>query len=95
MFADVNGGFTRIPVKNMFETYPVARSQAKSLCKRLEKLKKVELDFDGVDEIGQGFAHELFVVFQNNNPGVKLIAVNASPDVNKMINHVKNTVSFA
>lgn len=39
MFSDVDGGFTKtkIPIKNIFETYPVSRSQAKRLCHRFEK----------------------------------------------------------
>lgn len=91
MFADVDGGFTRtrIPIKNIFETFPVSRSQAKRLCHRFEKFQEVELDFDGIDQIGQGFAHELFVVFQNEHPDVRLVPVNASADVEKMIYHVK------
>ncbi len=39
MFADIDGGFikTRIPIKNIYETYPVSRSQAKRLCNRFDK----------------------------------------------------------
>lgn len=94
MFSDVDGGFTRtrIPVKNIYETYPVSRSQAKRLCHRFDKFQEVELDFDGVSEIGQGFAHEIFVVFQKNHPNVKLIPINTSEAVNKMINHVVRTI---
>ena len=95
MFSDTDGGFskTRIPIKNIFETYPVSRSQAKRLYHRFEKFHEIELDFSDVDEIGQGFAHELFVVFQNKHPGIKLIPVNVSYEVEKMINHVKKTVN--
>ncbi|MBQ9886880.1 MAG: STAS-like domain-containing protein [Lachnospiraceae bacterium] len=94
MFSTVDGGFakTRIPIKNIFETYPVSRSQAKRLCQRFEKFKEIELDFDEIDDIGQGFAHEIFVVFQRNNPEIKLIPVNANTSVEKMIKHVKATV---
>lgn len=90
MYADVNGGFTRthIPIKNIYETYPVSRSQAKRLCNRFDKFEEVELDFKEVDEVGQGFAHEIFVVFQNMHPEVKIIPVNMSETVKKMINHV-------
>ena len=95
MFSDVDGGFTktRIPIKNIYETYPVSRSQARRLCCRFEKFQEVELDFDGVTEIGQGFAHELFVVFQNNHKNVKLIPINTTNDVMKMINHVRHTIN--
>lgn len=91
MFSDVDGGFTKthVPIKNIFETYPVSRSQAKRLCNRFEKFKEVELDFDGVEEIGQGFAHEIFVVFQKKHTGIKIVPVNVNPEVEKMINHVK------
>lgn len=91
MFADNDGGFTktRIPIKHFFETYPVSRSQAKRLSNRFESFQEVELDFEGVDEIGQGFAHELFVVYQKNNPDIKLTPIHTTKDVEKMINHVK------
>lgn len=93
MFADVDGGFvkTQIPIKNIFETYPVSRSQAKRLCNRFENFEVVELDFSEVEEIGQGFAHEVFVVFQNSHPEIQLLAINTCPEVEKMIHHVKKT----
>lgn len=90
MFADVDGGFTKthIPIKHIYEDDPVSRSQAKRLCNRFDSFQEVELDFNGVDEIGQGFAHEIFVVFQNRHKNVKLIPVNESEEVKRMINHV-------
>lgn len=90
MFSDEDGSFirTRIPIKNIYDTYPVSRSQAKRLCHRFENFREIELDFSGIEEIGQGFAHELFVVFQNNHPDIKLIPMNTTEDVKKMINHV-------
>ena len=93
MFSDEDGGFirTNIPVKNIFETYPVSRSQAKRLCHRFEKFEEIQLDFEGIEEIGQGFAHEIFTVFQNQHPEVSLIPLNMSSDVEKMIRHVKKT----
>ena len=92
MFADIDGGFikTRIPIKNIYETYPVSRSQAKRLYNRFDKFQEIELDFSGIEEIGQGFAHELFVVFTREHPNVKLSPLNISKEVEKMINHVKN-----
>lgn len=95
LFSNVNGGFmkTHIPIKNIYETYPVSRSQAKRLYHRFDKFQEVELDFDEISEIGQGFAHELFVVFSNSHPAIKLIPINVSPEVQKMINHVKYTLN--
>lgn len=90
-FSDDNGNFirTQIPVKNLFDTYPVSRSQAKRLCQRFDAFRIVELDFTDVPEIGQGFAHELFSVYQSQHPDVRLVPVNDNEDVRKMINHVK------
>lgn len=89
-YADVDGGFTktRIPLKEYFESAPVSRSQAKRLVSRLDRFRKVELDFEGVEWIGQGFAHELFVVFAGANPQVQLIPLRMNGDVEKMYNHV-------
>ena len=44
-----------------------------------------------IDDIGQGFAHEIFIVFQEQHNDVKLIPVNMNEDVEKMINHVKRS----
>lgn len=63
----------------------VSRSQAKRLVARFEKFKTVVLDFEGVEEIGQGFADEIFRVFANSHPGVKLIPANVTPAVHQMI----------
>ena len=68
----------------------MSRSQAKRLYNRFDKFQEIELDFSGIEEIGQGFAHELFVVFTREHPNVKLSPLNISKEVEKMINHVKN-----
>lgn len=93
MFSDVDGGFTRtrIPLKNVYETYPVSRSQAKRLCNGFERFREIELDFSEVEEIGQGFAHQIFCVFQNEHPEIKLLPLNTSEEVKKMIHHVKSS----
>lgn len=89
-YADIDGGFTRtrIPLKNIYPTYPVSRSQAKRLSHRFDSFLEVELDFNGVPEIGQGFAHELFVVYAKKHPQVLLMPFNASIAVQRMIHHV-------
>lgn len=90
MFSDVDGGFTKteIPLKNIYDTFPVSRSQAKRLCNRFEHFEKVFLDFSGIEEVGQGFAHEIFVVFAKKHPETEIIPGNANESVTKMINHV-------
>lgn len=81
---------TSIPVKEFFETYPVSRSQAKRLCARLDVFKEIELDFNGVSDMGQGFADEVFRVFQNRHPEIEIKGTNMSPNVERMYQHVIN-----
>ena len=91
MFSDVDNGFvkTHIPLKNIFtDGFPVSRSQAKRLSVRFEEFKEIDLDFKGIDDIGQGFAHELFVVFKKKHPEVRFEVSNANDDVKKMLAHV-------
>lgn len=90
-YANVDGGFTKthIPLKNMFDTSPVSRSQAKRVCNRLDRFEEVVLDFEGLEWMGQGFAHQIFVVFQNAHPQIILTPVNMNEAVTKMYQHVK------
>ena len=79
-------------MKNVFgNNFPVSRSQARRLYNRFDRFDEVELDFRGVDEIGQAFAHELFVKFASLKPDIKIKVVNAGKEVENMINRVKNT----
>lgn len=66
----------------------VSRSQAKRLYQRFEKFRYVILDFEGVAEIGQAFADELFRVFPTEHPNVKLAPLNTTEMVRKMISRV-------
>ncbi len=92
-YAGVDDGFTKteIPMKNIFDSAPVSRSQAKRICNRLEKFKEVVLDFSEIEWMGQAFAHQIFFVFQNEHPEIKFIPVNMSEDVAAIYNHVVNT----
>jgi anti-sigma regulatory factor (Ser/Thr protein kinase) len=67
----------------------VSRSQAKRLCARFERFRHVVLDFDGVAEIGQAFADEVFRVFATAHPGVELTTVNVAPAVARMIGRTR------
>lgn len=66
----------------------LSRSQAKRVMSGLEKFKVVELDFEGVPEIGQAFADEIFRVFTAAHPQVAVRAVHAGPGVLPMIRRV-------
>jgi anti-sigma regulatory factor (Ser/Thr protein kinase) len=63
----------------------VSRSQEKRLVSRFEKFKTVVLDFTGVEQIGQGFADEIFRVFAASHTKVELIPIHASVEVQQMI----------
>ena len=86
----MDGGFfkTRIPIKNIFEKAPVSRSQAKRICNRLDQFKEVVVDFDGTEWMGQGFAHQLFVVYAKAHPEITIKPINMSDSVQNMYNHV-------
>lgn len=55
---------------------------------RFERFKQVVLDFEGVAEIGQAFADELFRVFATAHPEVRLTPVNTSEAVASMVRRV-------
>jgi hypothetical protein len=62
----------------------ISRSQAKRLIARFERFKVVLLDFEGVNEIGQAFADELFRVYGNDHPAVELAPINMTEQVQRM-----------
>ena len=69
----------------------ISRSQAKRLLTRFDRFKTVILDFDGVDQIGQGFADEVFRVFVRAHSKVQLIPMNANRQVDAMIRRARTT----
>ena len=87
-------GFTKtiVPVKLLEygEAQPVfiSRSQAKRLLVRFERFERIQLDFSGIDEIGQGFADEVFRVFRSQHPNSQITAINCNNNVDRMIKHV-------
>ena len=94
-YANIEEGFvmTRVPISYVSDSgFPVSRSQAKRLCFGLDNFEKAILDFSGVDEIGQGFADEVFRVFAKAHPSLCIEYENASPEVDKMIRHVTHSL---
>ena len=92
MFAPIDEGFvkTRIPIAEVCPfAEPIARSQARRILQRLEEFKEIEFDFEGVEFMGQGFADEVFRVFQNRYPHIKLVPSHANATVLGMIKHVR------
>lgn len=63
----------------------VSRSQAKRIVARLDRFRKVVLDFKGIEAIGPAFADEIFRVFHLKHPDIELVPVNTTEDVQDMI----------
>lgn len=92
-FADIDYGFQKTVVPVALAQYGdeavVSRSQAKRLLNRIDKFKIVILDFKGVVSIGQAFADEIFRVFANQHPEIKLLETNANKDILNMISRAR------
>ena len=94
IYAPVEEGFikTEIKMKNFCEhRYPVSRSQARRIVERLNLFQEFTLDFEDISNAGQAFCHEVFVVFQNKYPNIKINYINANDAVGGMITRVLNT----
>lgn len=63
----------------------ISRSQAKRAMANLEKFDVVLLDFSDIALVGQGFADEVFRVYQNKNPDINIQYINANKDIEFMI----------
>lgn len=55
---------------------------------RFEHFKIVTLDFDGVEEIGQAFADEVFRVFQQAYPATTLVPIHMTQSIENMYSRV-------
>ena len=91
-YEDDDARFSRTHVPLRLAKYEgeklISRSQARRLLERVERFDEALLDFDGVDEIGQAFADEIFRVFRGQHPEVKIVIANASSAAKRMIDHV-------
>jgi hypothetical protein len=85
-------GFERTVVPLKLITGPKttldSRAQARRVAARLQRFRRVELDFDGLAEVGHGFADELLRVFHHQHPEVELVPVNMAPGVAALIGSV-------
>jgi anti-sigma regulatory factor (Ser/Thr protein kinase) len=81
---------TRLPLHLMVgEGQALAsRADAKRASARLSHFSCAELDFEGVADIGHGFADELFRVFRQAHPGVTLVPLGMNAQVQAMLGSV-------
>ena len=67
----------------------VSRPQARRILLNLEKFRSIIFDFDQVPTVGQAFVDEIFRVFKNKYPDIKLQSVNTTKAVQFMIDRVE------
>ena len=67
---------------------PVARSHARRVLKDAEGYKELVIDFRGIEFMGRGFADEVFRVFQEEHPEIKITPLHASTSMLAMIRHL-------
>jgi biotin operon repressor/anti-sigma regulatory factor (Ser/Thr protein kinase) len=78
---------TRVTV-TLFEREYLSRSEARRLLTGMEKFREVILDFKGVKTLGRGFVDEIFRVYKQVHPEVKISIINLSTTLQAMINAV-------
>jgi hypothetical protein len=69
----------------------VSRSEAKRVARGLERFEEVVVDFTGVDGIGQGFADELFRVWQESHPGTQLVPVHMNRAITFFVDRARRS----
>jgi hypothetical protein len=77
----------------LFETEGrfVSRSEAKRLGTRLERFREAVIDFSGVEEVGLAFLDGLFRVWANEHPETRLMPINMSPIVERLVRRARTT----
>lgn len=72
-----------------------SRAQAKRVASRLQRFRRAEVDFTGINDVGHGFADELFRVFTREHPALELVPVGMAPRVAAMVASVQATALAA
>lgn len=68
-----------------------SRADAKRVAARLSSFRCAEIDFEGISDVGHGFADELFRVFQREHPALELAPLHMAPQVAAMVAAVHAT----
>jgi anti-sigma regulatory factor (Ser/Thr protein kinase) len=91
--------FERTVVPLRLITSPLAglesRAQARRVAAGLNAFRRVEVDFDGVPDVGHAFADELFRVLPKAAPALALVPVNMSSAVAAMVGSVRKAELLA
>lgn len=81
-------GFDKTEVKIKLYTIGgvyISRSQARRVLAGLDKFKSIIFDFEKVSMVGQAFADEIFRIFKNKHPDIKIQPTNMNDAVEFMI----------
>ena len=85
-------GFERTIVPLRMLTTPdsglESRAQARRAAARLEHFSRAEFDFSGIEDIGHGFADELFRVLRKQHPQLQIVPLNMAPRVAALVGSV-------
>ncbi|MEO5535105.1 MAG: DUF4325 domain-containing protein [Pseudolysinimonas sp.] len=91
-FTTEDRGFVRSrPTVKLFGTGLafISRSEARRLMEGMEAFDDIDLDFAGVDDVGQGFVDELLRVWPSEHGGVRLVPTNMNEAVEFMVNRAR------
>jgi hypothetical protein len=69
---------------------PVSRSKAREVLSGLEKFRVILLDYDKVPMVGQAFSDEIYRVFHEKHPHIKIEETNMRKAVEFMVTRTKN-----
>lgn len=70
----------------------ISRSIARRILSNIEKFKVIFLDFNRVKTIGQAFADEIFMVFENKHKKITILPINVNEKVKFMIKRVDKSI---
>lgn len=77
---------TRVPLQLLAEGGTLAsRAEARRVAQRLGGFSQADIDFSGLDDVGHGFADELFRVFGRAHPGLALRPLGMNARVQAMV----------
>jgi len=82
---------TQVPLRLLTDNTTLAldsRAQARWACSRLELFATAELDFEGVEDVGPSFIDEVYRVYAQAHPEVKLKTTNVSAEVARLLGKV-------
>ncbi|MBN1793464.1 MAG: DUF4325 domain-containing protein [Candidatus Omnitrophica bacterium] len=92
-YTDDSFEFSKTAVSvRLYEMGPdyISRSQARRIMTGIDRFKTVILDFKDIETIGQGFADEVFQVWQSQHPDITIIPQNANENVCFMISRARS-----